>query len=139
MLTDAPHKGGTMKRILIVDDDVNTVDYVEAVLENEPGLMIGKAYDGNQALQVATQWPPHLVLLDITLPGRDGLSVLRLLKRDRRTAHAKVIVITGANSGAAEVNSMKLGADGFMTKPFSPQDLQRKVSELLHIDLVVAA
>ena len=127
-----------MKRILIVDDDVNIVEFAEAVLEDEPGFMIGKAYDGNQAMTVATQWPPHLVVLDITLPYRDGLSVLRLLKRDRRTAHAKVIIVTGQDSGLAEVNSMKLGADGFMLKPFSPADLRNKVAEVLNIDLAVA-
>jgi two-component system, OmpR family, response regulator len=128
-----------MKKILIVDDDVNIVEYAEAVLEGEPSFIIGKAYDGNQALQVATQWPPHVVLLDITLPYRDGLSVLRLLKRDRRTAHAKVIIITGQDSGAAEVNAMKLGADAFMTKPFTPDGLFGKVAEVLGIDLAVAA
>ena len=128
-----------MKRILIVDDDVHIVDLAEAVLEDEPGFMIGKAYDGNQALEVATAWPPHLVLLDITLPYRDGLSVLRLMKRDRRTAHAKIIIITGQDSGAAEVSAMKLGVYGFMTKPFSPMDLRDKVAEVLNIDLAVAA
>lgn len=128
-----------MKRVLLVDDDVNIIEFAEAVLKDEPGFMIGKAYDGNQAMTVATKWPPHLVVLDITLPGRDGLSVLRLLKRDRRTAHAKVIIVTGQDSGLAEVNAMKLGADGFMLKPFSPADLKNKVAEVLNIDLAVVA
>jgi two-component system OmpR family response regulator len=128
-----------MKRILIVDDDVNIVEFAAAVLEDEPGFMIDKAYDGNQALEVATQWPPHLVLLDITLPFRDALSVMRLLKRDRRTAHARVVIITGQDSGAAEVTAMKLGADGFMLKPFSMSELREKVEDVLGINLSVAA
>ena len=128
-----------MKRILIVDDYVNIVEFAAAVLEDEPGFMIDKAYDGNQALEVATQWPPHLVLLDITLPFRDALSVMRLLKRDRRTAHARVVIITGQDSGAAEVTAMKLGADGFMLKPFSMSELREKVEDVLGINLSVAA
>jgi len=128
-----------MKRILVVDSDAEIVEFNVAALEEEPGFMFGKAYDGKQAVDIATVWPPHVVLLDITLPRRDGLSVLRLLKRDRRTAHAKVIIITGEGGAAAEANAMKLGADGFMEKPVSAEDLRLKVAEVLNIEFAAAA
>ena len=127
-----------MKRILIVDNDMSMVELMSAVFEDEPNIEIYKAYDGEYALEVAMARPPALVVLDVTLPVRDGWSVLRLLKRDRRTANSKVIIVTGMDGGAAEANAMKLGADGFMTKPFSPFDLLAKAAELIHLDLVPA-
>jgi DNA-binding response OmpR family regulator len=127
-----------MKRILIVDNDMSMVELMSAVFEDEPNIEIYKAYDGEYALQVAAARPPPLVVLDVTLPVRDGWSVLRLLKRDRRTANSKVIIVTGMDGGAAEANAMKLGADGFMTKPFSPFDLLAKAAELINLDLVPA-
>ena len=114
------------------------VEMISAVFEGEPDIEVFKAYDGDQALKMAAARPPHLVVLDVTLPGRDGFSVLRLMKRDRRTANSKVIIVTGMDGGSAETNAMKLGADGFMSKPFSPLDMLQKVSDLLHLDLVTA-
>jgi len=127
-----------MKRILIVDDDMNMVELMSSVFEDDPNTQIYKAYDGEYALEVAMARPAALVVLDVTLTVRDGWSVLRLLKRDRRTANSKVIIVTGMDGGAAEANAIKLGADGFMTKPFSPFDLPGKAAELIHLDLVPA-
>ena len=127
-----------MKRILIVDDDMNMVELMGSVFEDDPNIQVYKAYDGEHALQVAMARPPALVVLDVTLPVRDGWSVLRLLKRDHRTANSKVIIVTGMDGGAAEANAIKLGADGFMTEPFSPFDPLAKAAELIHLDLVPA-
>jgi DNA-binding response OmpR family regulator len=128
-----------MKRILVVDNDPEIVECNVAALADEPGFMFGKAYDGKQAVDIATVWPPNVVLLDISLPKRDGFSVLRSLKRNRRTAHAKVIIITGEDGAAAETSSMKLGADGFMVKPVGAEDLRQMVTEVLEINLAAAA
>ena len=127
-----------MKRILIVDDDPNIVNLACAVFDDLPDLEILTASDGLEALDVATAHPPHLVVLDVTLPHRDGFAVLRLLKRDRRTGRAKVIIITGHNAETARVTAMKLGADGFLAKPFNPMDLLRLAGELTGLDMVAA-
>ncbi len=87
-----------MTRILIVDDDPNIVNLASATFDDDANVDIFTAYDGIQAIEVANANPPELVILDVTLPGRDGFAVLRLLKRDRRTGLAKLIIITGKNS-----------------------------------------
>ena len=127
-----------MKRILIVDDDLSMVEMMASVFEDEPGVQVFKAYDRDRALQMAAARPPTLVMLDKTPLGRDGFAVLRPLRRDRRTANSKVILVTGMDGGGAEANVLKLGADGFMTKPFSPFELLAKDAELLHFDPVPA-
>ena len=127
-----------MTRILIVDDDHNIVDLASAIFEDDEKVEIFTAYDGIEAVEVANANPPNLVILDVTLPGRDGFAVLRLLKRDRRTSRAKVIIITGQNSGSAQVTATKLGADGFLGKPFNPADLLGLSSRLVRLDGIAA-
>jgi len=109
-----------------------------SVFEDEPGVQVFKAHEGDQALQMAAARPPTLVVLDVALPGRGGFAVVRLLRRDRRTANSKVILVPGMDGGGAEANMFNLGADGFMTKLFSPFDLLAKAAELLHLDPVLA-
>ena len=127
-----------MKKVLIVDDDANIVDLACAVFEDNPTLRLFTAYDGIQAVEVATANPPDLIVVDVTLPGRDGFAVLRLLKRDRRTSRAKVIMVTGQNESTAQTMAEKLGADGFLAKPFSPADLVSLSSSLANISNVAA-
>ena len=125
-------------RILIVDDDPNIVNFVSAIFDEDASLDIFTANDGLEAIELANANPPNLVILDVTLPGRDGFAVLRSIKRGRLTSRAKVIIITGQNSGAAEVTAMKLGADGFLSKPFVAFDLLTLAVALVDIDLVAA-
>ena len=127
-----------MTRILIVDDDPNIVNLATAVFDDDPNLEIFTASDGIAAVEVAQANIPDLVILDVTLPGRDGFAVLRLLKRDNRTRRAKVIIITGQNSGSAQVTATKLGADGFLGKPFNPMDLLGLASRLANIRGIAA-
>jgi len=125
-------------KIAVVDDDPGLVDLITSILEGEQTFAIMTANNGDQALQLCRTYPPHLVLLDLTLPGKDGFSVLRLLKRDRRTASAKVVILTGQDSESIKSSAMKLGADSFMTKPFGAKQLLDEVASLLRIDLVPA-
>ena len=124
-------------KVMAVDDDPNILDLITSILDDDEIFAVRSAWDGNQALQMCLMRPPHLILLDLTLPGRDGFSVLRLLKRDRRTANSKVIILTGQDNEAARSSAGKLGADGFMTKPFSPMDLLNQISQLLNIPVPV--
>ena len=95
------------------------------------------ASTGDEALTLYRMYPPKLVLLDLTLPDRDGFSVLRLPKRDRRTANCKVIILTGTDNEAVRDSAAKLGADPFMAKPFSPSALLEEIGRLLHIEVLV--
>ena len=124
-----------MRKILVINDDPALLDLVTSMLDAEENLAVMTATEGNAALQLARRYPPHLVLLDLTLPGRDGFSVLRLLKRDRRTVNAKVIILTGLDSDAARTSSEKLGADSFMTKPSSTVAMMEEISRLLRIEI----
>ena len=113
------------------------VELVTTILEDQDDFEIMTAATGDEALALCRIHPPNLVLLDLTLPDRDGFSVLRLLRRDRRTANSKVIVFTGTDSEAVRGVAIKLGADAFMAKPFSPWDLLAEISRLLHIEVRV--
>ena len=126
-----------MRKILIVDDDPNVVSYIKAVMETQAEFAVREAFDGIEGLEAAFVHPPDLAIVDITMPGRDGLSVLRLLKRDRRTAHTKVIIMTGVPSDTAHSNAVKLGADGWMAKPFSPRQILEQVAEAMNVDLAL--
>lgn len=127
-----------MTRILIVDDDPNIVNLACAIFEDRPNLDVFTANDGVEAWEVAKDVQPDIILLDLTLPLRDGFTVLEMIKHDRDTSHAKVIIITGQNSGDAETTAMKLGADAFLGKPFNPMNLLKLAGELVHIDGLAA-
>ena len=130
--------GDPVTRLLIVDDDPNIVNLACAIFEDRANLDVFTAADGIEAVDVAKDVRPDIVLLDLTLPERDGFTVLEMIKRDPDTSHAKVIIITGKSDGEAEATAMKLGADAFMGKPFNPMDLLKLADGLVRLDGVAA-
>jgi two-component system, OmpR family, alkaline phosphatase synthesis response regulator PhoP len=115
------------KRVLVVDDDVKTVELVKLYL-NRDGYGVYVAYDGIEALRVARENKPDLVVLDLMLPGCDGLEVCRTLKHE---SGVPVIVLTGRATYEDQVEVFERGADDYVTKPFSPRDLVSRVAMLL--------
>ncbi|MGH2739001.1 MAG: response regulator [Actinomycetota bacterium] len=114
--------------ILIVEDDPVIRSTMRLVLERE-GLTIREAEDGEQAMALATERVPDLVFLDLTLPGLDGLDVLRQLKADPEAKAAQVVIVSMRADGRDE--ALEAGADEFFVKPFSPLALLRLVDKLL--------
>jgi len=114
-------------RILVVDDDATVSDVVGRYLERE-GYAVESVADGLTALRRATENPPDLVLLDLMIPGVDGLEVCRRL---RALAPVPVIMLTAKGDEADRVVGLELGADDYVAKPFSPRELMARVKAVL--------
>jgi len=114
-------------RILVVDDDATVAEVVSRYLERE-GFEVEALGDGERALASALTDPPDLVVLDVMLPGLDGLEVCRRL---RALAPVPVIMLTARGTEADRVIGLELGADDYLAKPFSPKELVARVRAVL--------
>ena len=115
------------QRILLVDDDPNISHLVRLYLEKE-GFAVTEAARGDTALESFRKEPPALVLLDVMLPGLDGLQVL---KEIRKTSKAPVIMLTAKDETFDKVLGLELGADDYVTKPFETKELVARVKAVL--------
>lgn len=113
--------------MLIVEDDPNVGDVVMRYLERA-GLEVDLVTDGSVALAALLSTPPDLVVLDVMLPGMDGLEVCRRL---RATSPVPVIMLTALGEAEDRIAGLEIGADDYMTKPFSPQELVLRVQSVL--------
>jgi two-component system alkaline phosphatase synthesis response regulator PhoP len=115
---------------LIVDDEEDILELIELNLTRE-GYDVLTATTGEQALQLAQTHHPELAILDLMLPGIDGLEVCKILKRDPRTEQMHVIILTAKSADSDIVTGLELGADDYMTKPFSSKVLVARVRRVL--------
>jgi two-component system chemotaxis response regulator CheY len=116
--------------ILIVDDDPSIRKLVATTLEDVAGFELVEAGDGGEALDLAAEEAPAIVLLDIDMPGLDGLEACRRLRAETATTDTTIVMLTAAAGEEAERAAEEAGADLFLTKPFSPLELLRLVSDL---------
>ena len=119
-----------MSKVLIVEDEANIRQLVKYNLEKESFQVI-EAEDGLQGLRLAKAEKPDLVLLDLMLPQMDGLEVCRSLKGNPATAALPIIMLTAKSEEIDKVIGLELGADDYMTKPFSPRELVARVKAVL--------
>jgi len=115
---------------MVVDDERPIVELIKFNLEKE-GFTVEVAYDGEAALQMINADPPHLVVLDIMLPKVNGLDICRALRSNQRTANLPVIFLTAKGEETDKVIGLELGADDYLTKPFSPRELVARVRAVL--------
>jgi len=115
------------KRVLVVDDDVKTVELVKLYL-NRDGYRVFTAYDGVEALRLARESRPDLIVLDLMLPGIDGLEVCRTLRNE---SDVPIIMLTARTTDQDKLTGLGLGADDYVTKPFSPRELAARVRAVL--------
>lgn len=115
------------KRILVVDDDAKTVDLVKLYL-NRDGYKVLAAYNGTEALRLAREGHPDLIILDLMLPGLDGLQVCRTLRAE---SDVPIIMLTAKTAEQDRLIGLDLGADDYVTKPFSPKELAARVRAVL--------
>jgi len=118
---------GTPVRALVVDDEPSLTRVVSGYLENE-GFVVTTAADGEQALAAARSDPPDVIVLDLMLPGIDGIEVCRQL---RTFTDAYVIMLTARSEEVDTLIGLSVGADDYMTKPFSPRELTARIRGLL--------
>jgi two-component system alkaline phosphatase synthesis response regulator PhoP len=115
------------RKILVVDDDPKTVSLVKLYLEND-GHKVLCAYDGVEALRLAREERPHLVVLDLMLPGLNGLQVCRTLRAE---SDVPLIMLTAKTTEGDKLTGLELGADDYVTKPFSPRELAARIKAVL--------
>jgi len=119
------------ENILVVDDEADVLELVTYNLRKN-GYSVEAAGTGEEAFAKARAKLPHLVILDLMLPGIDGLEVCRKLKNDVKTQNIPVIMLTAKGEESDIVVGLELGADDYVTKPFSPKVLVARVRRLLH-------
>ena len=117
-------------KVLIADDEPNIVISLEYLVKRE-GHQVLVARDGEQALAMIREQRPALVLLDVMMPGKTGFEVCQSVRADESFAGMKIMLLTAKGRDTDVAQGMALGADAYMTKPFSTKELAARVRELL--------
>lgn len=118
------------KKILIADDEQNIVISLEFLMKRE-GFEVMVASDGDAALARARVDHPDLILLDVMMPKRNGFEVCQAIKADPALQDIKILMLTAKGRDTEVAKGLAMGADGYMTKPFSTRELVSRVSQLL--------
>ena len=117
-------------KILVVDDEPDAVELIEFNLKNAD-YRVATADDGNEAVRKARSFAPDLIVLDWMLPGIDGLEVCKRLRKDPQTSAIPIIMLTAKAGEIDRVLGLEMGADDYLTKPFSPRELLLRVKNQL--------
>jgi phosphate regulon transcriptional regulator PhoB len=117
-------------KILVVDDEPDAVELIEFNLKSA-GFEVVSANDGAEAVQKAKNLQPELIILDVMLPEMDGMEVCKTLRRNPDTAKIPIIMLTAKAAEIDRVLGLELGADDYVTKPFSPRELVLRVKNML--------
>ena len=125
-----PSRGKGKRRVLVVDDEKDLVELISYNLGRN-GFDVLPAHAGNEALDLAQREIPDLILLDLMLPGLDGTEVARRLRADARTAAIPIIMLTAKGEETDVVVGLTLGADDYVTKPFSMKILLARINTVL--------
>ncbi len=120
----------TKLQVLVADDECDVLNMVATNLSGA-GFLVIKAQDGAEALERARRFTPALIILDMMMPQLSGTEVLRALKSDERTAAIPVLMLTARKDEIDRVLAFELGADDYVTKPFSPRELTLRVKIIL--------
>ncbi len=123
-------QAGVKPRILVVDDEPEAVELVEFNLK-QAGYAVITAVDGAEALKKAHAQRPDLIVLDVMLPEMDGFEACKVLRLDPATARVPIIMLTAKAAEIDRVLGLELGADDYLTKPFSPRELLLRIKKIL--------
>ncbi|HEY91704.1 MAG TPA: response regulator transcription factor [Dehalococcoidia bacterium] len=115
------------KKVLVVDDDTKSVELVRLYL-NRDGYRVLTAYDGVEALRLAREGHPDLIVLDLMLPGINGLEICRTLRNE---SDVPIIMLTARTTDEDKLTGLDMGADDYITKPFSPRELAARIRAVL--------
>ena len=118
------------KRILVAEDEADVLQLVNLALQRA-GFEVLKAEDGAAAVRLAREHSPALIVMDIMMPGMTGLEACRLLKQDSRTMRIPVVMLTAKAEEVDRIVGLELGADDYVTKPFSPRELVLRIQAIL--------
>jgi DNA-binding response OmpR family regulator len=119
-----------MRRVLIIDDELDVVDLLSLNLRKEGRFAISSAMDGAIGLQKAREEFPNLIILDLMLPGISGFEICRILKADDATQRIPIVMLSAKAAADDRIRGLELGADDYVTKPFSPRELVLRINAL---------
>jgi DNA-binding response OmpR family regulator len=117
-------------RVLVIDDEKDLIELVRYNLEKE-GFGVISALNGESGLAAALHELPDIIIIDLMLPGIDGLEVCRFLRSDNRTSRIPIVMLTAKSAESDRVLGLELGADDYLTKPFSPRELTARIKAVL--------
>ena len=117
----------SQKSVLVVDDDLKLVELLQLYFQND-GFLVYTANDGITALKIAREKQPDILVLDLMLPGIDGWEVLKILRRD---SEVPILMLTARDEESDRLVGLELGADDYVTKPFSPKEVVARVKAIL--------
>lgn len=117
-------------KIMIIEDDPDICEILEYNLQQE-GYDIGVFHDGQKGLDAVLKNPPDLVLLDLMLPGRNGLEIARIIRKDEHTFNLPIIMITARSEEMDILQGLDQGADDYITKPFRPKEVIARIKAML--------
>jgi two-component system response regulator MprA len=126
----APDSTGAGQHVLVVDDEAAIVDFVRLGMRYE-GYRVSAATDGRSGLEMAQQLVPDVIILDVMLPDLDGLQVCQRIRAQPATAHIPILMLTAKDEVRDRVSGLESGADDYLTKPFSFEELLARVRALL--------
>ncbi|MDZ4724262.1 MAG: response regulator transcription factor [candidate division Zixibacteria bacterium] len=126
------------ERILVIEDEADIRELIRFNLERE-GYAVSVAPSGEAGLEAARANPPQIILLDLMLPGIDGLEVCKILKNDQTTKQAAIVMLSAKGEEADIVSGLELGADDYITKPFSPRVVLARLKAVLRRKSTVLA
>lgn len=118
-------------KVLVVDDEKDIVDLIKYNLEKENEFIVTTAYDGKQALELASTDKPDLILLDIMMPELNGFDVCKKLKSDNSTSKIPVVFLTAKENEIDEIVGLELGADDYIQKPISPRKVIARIKSVI--------
>lgn len=118
------------KRVLLIEDEPNIIEAISFILSRD-GWTVHTHEDGETAMDKVRTQPPDLIILDVMLPGRSGFDILRDIREDAASATLPVMMLTARGQAKDRELALRLGANHFMTKPFSNQDVRDYVRKLM--------
>ena len=117
-------------KVLVVDDEQEVRDYLVSVLSDE-GFEVRGVEDGDDIISVLTTFSPSIILLDYSLPGKNGVEVISVVRANRAFSNIPIIMVTGLDGEEEKVAALELGADDYVVKPFSPKELSARIRAVL--------
>ncbi len=133
-MTNGPTQGEHVPKVLLADDEPEILELLSLTLGDDERYQVLLAEDGQRALTLCQEQNPELVFLDVQMPILDGISVCEALRNDPATAAMKVVMLTALAHESQIDRALEAGADDYMTKPFSPTAVHRKLLEALGLE-----
>ena len=127
-----------VRKVLVADDESEILDLLSLTLEDDERYSVLTARDGEEALRLCKEERPELVFLDVQMPRMDGVTVCENIRGDANISGMKVVMLTALAQEAEIDRALRAGADDYMTKPFSPTALHRKVLEAMGLEETAA-